>query len=86
MRDSLNQIGISEEVLEEGKTLHNFASKAYNDSNAAKKRRIEAYKVYSRKSEVLIEQFMIDRKKAKIVFLSDDLAISVTEIQLSSYQ
>jgi hypothetical protein len=81
MSDSLNQIGISEEVLEEGKTLHNLASKAYNDSYAAKKKRIAAYGVYSKKSEVLLEQFMIDRKKAKIVFLSDDLAQAKLELK-----
>lgn len=78
--DPLNQIGVSAEVLEEGKSLHNLANKAYKAAYAAKKKRIEAYKVYSKKSEAFIDQFMIDRKKAKIVFLSDQLAQAKLEM------
>ena len=80
MSDPLNQIGFSGEVLEEGRILYNLANKAYHDSYAAKKKRSAAYDVYSKKSEVLIEQFMIDRKKAKIVFLSDEMAQSKLEL------
>jgi hypothetical protein len=80
MSDPLNQIGFSAEVLEEGRTLHTLANKAYKDAYAAKKKRFEAYKAYSQKTESFIEQFMIDRKKAKIVFLTDELAQSRLEL------
>ncbi len=58
MSDPLHQIGVSAEVLEEGRNLHNLANKAYKDAYAAKKKRIEAYEFYSKKSESFIEQFM----------------------------
>ncbi|MEX2429390.1 MAG: hypothetical protein WD577_14185 [Bacteroidales bacterium] len=52
-------------------------------TRTAKKKRSEAYAVYSKKSEVLIEQFMIDRKKAKIVFLSNEIEQSKLEKGIS---
>jgi hypothetical protein len=80
MSDPLNQIGISAEVLEEGRTLHTLANKAFKDAYAAKKKRLEVYAVYSKKTEAFIEQFLVDRKKAKIVFLADQLAQSKLEL------
>ena len=74
MSDPLNQIGVSTEVLEEGSNLHTIANKAYSDSYAARKKRSEAYEIFSKKSEALDEHFMIDKKKANIALISDELA------------
>jgi hypothetical protein len=74
MSDPLNKVGVSAEVLEEGRNLLNIANKAFNDSYAAKKKRTEVYEIYVKKSDALDALFMIDKKKAKIAFISDELA------------
>ena len=80
MSDSLHQIGVSAEVIEEGSALHNIANKAYSGSYAARKKRSEAYEIFSKKSEALDEHFMIDKKKTKIAFISDELAQKKLEL------
>jgi hypothetical protein len=80
MSESLQQIGVSAEVLEEGSNLHNIANKAYSDSYAARKKRSEAYEVFSEKSEALDEHFKIDIKKARIALISDELAQKKLEL------
>ena len=70
-------------MLEEGSELYDSAIKAYSDSKNATKRRIESRAILGLKVKEFDEQFMIDRKKANIVFLSDPFAQSKLELTKS---
>ncbi|MFC2079928.1 hypothetical protein ACFLRQ_00475 [Bacteroidota bacterium] len=71
--DPLKQIGVSADVLGEGRNLHSNANDAYTEANAAIKKRSEAYEDFRTKSKATIKQFKIDRKKANIALLSDEV-------------